>query len=180
LGIRQRSTTLHFIVTCLEIISDRLKCSHNMLGSIECLLNRLVTIHFFSVFLIYMFQRHCWFTGSCLFFASPLIFYLHVVIVLACMFVLLQFACMGFCNYNWNCAIPGGVVVVCFFLRCMLFLVVWFDFAGFRSCACSWAFWCFLDGLLFSSCSCFPRVCNVGMLHPQLDLLLHFFALGFA
>jgi hypothetical protein len=32
-----------------------------------------------------MLQQHCWFTGSCLFFASPLISYLHVVVVLACL-----------------------------------------------------------------------------------------------
>jgi hypothetical protein len=50
-----------------------------------------------------MFQRHCWFTGSCLFFASPLISYLHVVVVLACLFVFLQFARLGFCNSDWNC-----------------------------------------------------------------------------
>ena len=111
-------------------------------------------------------QWQCWFTGSCFFFASPLISYLHVVVVLACLFVLLQFACLGFCNCDWNCVIPGGVVVACFFLRCVLFLVVWFDFAGFRSCACNWAFWCFLVGLLCVVCSCLPRVCNVGMLHP--------------
>jgi hypothetical protein len=110
------------------------------------------------------------------FFASPLISYLVVVVVIVCLLVLLQFARLGLCNRDWNCVIPGGLVVACFFVRCVLLIVVWFEFAGFGSCGCSWAFWCFLTGLLFVACSCLPRVCNVGMLHPQLDLFLHSFA----
>jgi hypothetical protein len=41
---------LAFFLKCLQIISDRLKCLPNRLGSVECLLSRLVTIHFLSVF----------------------------------------------------------------------------------------------------------------------------------
>jgi hypothetical protein len=56
-------------------------------------------------------------------FCMPLISYLHVVVVLACLFVLLQFGRLGFCNRDWNNIVPGGVVVACFFLGCMLFIV---------------------------------------------------------
>jgi hypothetical protein len=131
--------------------------------------------YIFFHFFFNMLQRHCWFTGSCLLFASPLISYFPFVVVLDFLFVLLQFACLGFCNRDWNCIISGGLVVACFFVRCMLFIVVLFEFAELRSCGCSWAFWCFLTRFLFVACSCFPRVCNVGVLHPQLDLLLHCF-----
>jgi hypothetical protein len=56
--------------------------------------------------------------------------YLHVGIVLACVFMLLQFSRLGFFNRNWNNIVPGGVVAACFFLRCMLFIVAWFDFVA--------------------------------------------------
>jgi hypothetical protein len=45
-GIRQRPATLNFFLKCLQCISDRLKCLPNRLGSVEWLLNRLVTRHF--------------------------------------------------------------------------------------------------------------------------------------
>jgi hypothetical protein len=60
---------------------------------------------------------------SMLSFFMALISYLHVLVVLACMFMLLQFARLGFCSHNWKSLIPGGVVVACSFLRCMLFIV---------------------------------------------------------
>jgi hypothetical protein len=65
-----------------------------------------------------MLQRHCWFT------AYPLISYFPIVVVLVCLFVLLQFARLGFCNRDWNYGIPGGLFVACFFVRWMLFIVV--------------------------------------------------------
>jgi hypothetical protein len=37
---------LNFFLKCLQCISDRLKCLPNRLGSVEWLLNRLVTRHF--------------------------------------------------------------------------------------------------------------------------------------
>jgi hypothetical protein len=58
------------------------------------------------------------------FFASPLISYLVVVVVIVCLLVLLQFARLGLCNRDWNCVIPGGLVVACFFVRCVLLIVV--------------------------------------------------------
>jgi hypothetical protein len=69
-------------------------------------------------------RRHCWFTGSCLLLASPLISYFLVVVVLVFLFVLLQFAHLGFCNRDWNCDIPGQLVGACFFVHWMLFIVV--------------------------------------------------------
>ena len=60
---------------------------------------------------------------SMLVFCMALISYLHVVVVLACLFVLLQFARLGFCNRDWNNIVPRGVVASCFFLHCMLFIV---------------------------------------------------------
>jgi hypothetical protein len=69
-------------------------------------------------------QQYCWFTGPFLLFASPLMSYLAVVVVLVCLFVLLQFSRLGFFNRNWNCVIPGALVAACFFVRCMLFIVV--------------------------------------------------------
>jgi hypothetical protein len=68
-------------------------------------------------------QRHCWFTGSCFLLASPLIFYFPVVFVVVCMFVLLQFAGLGFCNRDWKSDILGGLVVAFFFVCWMLFIV---------------------------------------------------------
>jgi hypothetical protein len=61
------------------------------------------------------------------------------------------------------------------FVVCCLLL---FDstLQGWGPAACSWAFWCFLTGLLFATYSCLPRDCNVGLMHPQLNLLLHCFA----
>lgn len=41
---------MHFFLKCLQTISDRLKCLPNMLGSVECLLTRPVTIHFLLFF----------------------------------------------------------------------------------------------------------------------------------
>jgi hypothetical protein len=60
---------------------------------------------------------------SMLVFCMPLIFYLHVVVVVAFLFMLLQFACLGFCNRDWNNIVPRGVVVSFFFLHCMLLIV---------------------------------------------------------
>jgi hypothetical protein len=125
-----------FFLKCLQSISISLKCLPNRLDIVECLLSRLVTIHFLPLF-IYLYamfsavnlgnivlQQHCWFTGPFFLFASPLMSYLAVVVVLVCLFVLLQFARLGFCNRNWNCVIPGALVVACFFVYCMLFIVV--------------------------------------------------------
>jgi hypothetical protein len=44
---------------------------------------------------------------SMLSFCMPLIYYLHVVVVLVFMFML-QFGCSGFCNHDWNNIVPGG------------------------------------------------------------------------
>jgi hypothetical protein len=41
-------------------------------------------------------------------FRMALISYLHVVVVLAYLFVLLLFARLGFCNRVWNNIVPGG------------------------------------------------------------------------
>jgi hypothetical protein len=59
---------------------------------------------------------------SMLAFCMPLISYFHVVVVLAYLFVLLQFGCLGFCNQNCN-IVFGGVVFASLFLCCMLFIV---------------------------------------------------------
>jgi hypothetical protein len=56
-------------------------------------------------------------------FFMALIFYSHVLIVLVCLFVLLQFARLGFCSRDWKSLILGEVVVACSFLHCMLFIV---------------------------------------------------------
>jgi hypothetical protein len=60
---------------------------------------------------------------SMLSFFMALISYLHVLIVLACLLMLLQFARLGFCSHDWKSLVPRGVVVACSFLRCMLFIV---------------------------------------------------------
>jgi hypothetical protein len=69
-----------------------------------------------------MLQRHCWFTGSCLLFSSPLIYYFHVIFFLVCLFVLLQFARLGFCKRNWNCVIPMDWLFLAylFIVSCLL------------------------------------------------------------
>jgi hypothetical protein len=45
-GICHRPATFHYCLKCLQRISVRLKFLPNGLGSIECLVNRFVTIHF--------------------------------------------------------------------------------------------------------------------------------------
>jgi hypothetical protein len=61
---------------------------------------------------------------SMLVFCMTLISYLHVVVVLACLFVLLQFAHLGFYNRAWNNIVPGGwLLLASFFVVCCLLLV---------------------------------------------------------
>jgi hypothetical protein len=69
-----------------------------------------------------MLQRHCWFTGSCFLFASPLIYYLFVIVFIVFLFVLLQFARLGFCKRDWNCVIPMDWLLLAslFIVSCLL------------------------------------------------------------
>jgi hypothetical protein len=69
-----------------------------------------------------MLQRHCWFTDSCLLFTSPLIYYLPVIVFIVSMFVLLQFARLGFCKRDWNCMIPMDWLLLAslFVVSCLL------------------------------------------------------------
>jgi hypothetical protein len=57
-------------------------------------------------------------------FYMPLISYLHVVVVLVCLFVLLQFGRLGFWNRDWNNIIHGGgLLLASFFVVCCLLLL---------------------------------------------------------
>jgi hypothetical protein len=61
---------------------------------------------------------------SMLAFFMALISYLHVLVVLTCMFVLLQFARLGFCSRDWKSLVPGGwLLFVPFFVVCCLLLL---------------------------------------------------------
>jgi hypothetical protein len=126
---------LHFFLNVYRAFLTDLNVYLTGLATLNVYLAGLLQYIFFHFFILYamfsavnlgniVLQRHCWFTGSCLLLASPLISYLPVVVVLVCLFVLLQFARLGFCNRDWNCDIPGGLVVACFFVRWMLFIVV--------------------------------------------------------
>jgi hypothetical protein len=106
-------SSLHVVYCCLIRLCR--------VGVVRLQLGLLVLLNWVVICCLFLFA---WLTGSCLLFASPVISYLRVDVVLACLFVLLQFVRLGFCNRDWNCVIPGGVVVACFFLRCMLFIVV--------------------------------------------------------
>jgi hypothetical protein len=60
-------------------------------------------------------------------FYMPLISCLHVFVVIAFLFVLLQFGRLGFCNRDWKIIVPWpflwGVVVASFFLCYIMFIV---------------------------------------------------------
>jgi hypothetical protein len=59
------------------------------------------------------------------FFMAP-ISYLHVLVVLACLFVLLQFARLGFCSRDCKSLVPGGgggLLLFPFFVVCCLLLL---------------------------------------------------------
>jgi hypothetical protein len=57
-------------------------------------------------------------------FFMALISYLHVLVVLACMFVLLQFARLGFCSRDWKSLVPRGwLLLTPFFIVCCLLLL---------------------------------------------------------
>jgi len=107
-----------------------------------------------------------------------LISYLHVLIVLACLFVLLQFERLGFCSRDWKSLVPGGwLLCVPFFAVCCLlfldltlqgsgpapalgpfgaswlgsYLVLFLVFTGFAMLGCYICNWIF--GYIFLHCS---------------------------
>jgi hypothetical protein len=96
-GIRQRPATLNFFLKCLQCISDRLKCLPNRLGSVEWLLNRLVTRHFLP-FLKFICSsgiagslvHACFFHGTDFLFACSRCSCLPVRVVAVCTFGFLQ------------------------------------------------------------------------------------------
>jgi hypothetical protein len=96
-GIRQRPPTLNFFLKCLQCISDRLKCLPNRLGSVEWLLNRLVTRHFLP-FLKFVCSRGiggslvhaCFFHSIDFLFPCSRCSYLAICLVAVCTFGFLQ------------------------------------------------------------------------------------------
>jgi hypothetical protein len=126
---------LHFFLNVYRSFLTDLNVYLTGLAALNVYLAGLLQYIFFRFLILYamfsvvnlgniVLQRHCWFTGSCLLLASRLISYLLVLVVLVCLFILLQFARLGFCNRDWNRDIPGGLVVACFFVRWMIFIVV--------------------------------------------------------
>jgi hypothetical protein len=109
------------------------------------------------------------------------------------MFLLFLLACSCCCSFHvWVSTIAIGttsflgewLLLASFFVVCCLLL---FD-STLQSSGPARAVGPYLQGsgpapavgFLFAACSCLPRVCNVGMLHLQLDLWLHFFVVEFA
>jgi hypothetical protein len=127
---------LHFFLNVYRAFLTDLNVYLTGLATLNVYLEGLLQYIFFRFFILFamfsvvnlgniVLQWHCWFIGSCLLLASPLISYLLVVVVVVvCLFVLLHFAHLGFCNRDWNYDIPGGLISTCFFVRWMLFIVV--------------------------------------------------------
>ena len=96
-GIRERPVALNFFLKSLQCISDRIKCLPIRLGSVEWLLNRLVTRHFL-LFLKFICSNDivgsmvhaCFLHGTDFLFAFCCCFCLPVHVVAVCTFGFLQ------------------------------------------------------------------------------------------
>jgi hypothetical protein len=111
--VRNRAGTLHSFLNVYRALLTDLNVYLIGFIALNVYLAGLIQYIFSHFFLYAMFfvvnvgnivlRRHCWFIASCLLLVCSLISYLHVVVVLVCLLVLLQFARFGLCNSDWNC-----------------------------------------------------------------------------
>jgi hypothetical protein len=132
-GIRQRPATLNFFLKCLQSISDRLKCLPNRLGSVEWLLNRLVTRHFLpflkficSSGIVGSLVHACFLHGTDFLFACCCCSCLPVRVVAVCTFGFLQSRLEQHRSWGSGCCLllSSLYVVYCCLIRLCRVLVL--------------------------------------------------------
>ena len=102
-----------FFLKCLQSIYERLKFLPNRLGNVECLLRRLVTIHFLPFLFIYM-QCSLQSIWAILCFndiVGSLVHacFLHLHWFLICLLLLFLFSCLSCCSLHiWGSATAIG------------------------------------------------------------------------
>jgi hypothetical protein len=125
---------LHFFLNVYRAFLTDLNVYLTCLEALNVYLGGLLQYIFFCFFILYamfcainlsniVLQRHCCFTGPCLLLASPLISYFLVVVVLVFLFVLLQFAHLGFCNLQLRLELRHFWWTSCWLLLCSLDVV---------------------------------------------------------